>query len=76
MLDDKTQQVGIMRYGLYEPIELNTRKIKRLTDKKLGITSSKKGKDDEEDDEEHEDEEDEEDEEDDEEVEEDDDEEV
>ena len=37
LLDDKTQQVGIMRYGLYEPIELNTRKIKRLTEKKQGI---------------------------------------
>ena len=31
-----------MRYGLYEPIELNTRKIKRLTDKKQGITGSNK----------------------------------
>jgi hypothetical protein len=41
MLDDKTQQVGIMRYGLYEPIELNTRKIKRLTEKKNGIKENK-----------------------------------
>jgi len=37
MLEDKTQQVGIMRYGLYEPIELNVRKIKKLTEKKQGL---------------------------------------
>ena len=55
MLDNKTQQVGIMRYGLYEPTELNTRKIKRLTDKKQGIIGSKKEvEDDDEDDDDNE----------------------
>jgi hypothetical protein len=66
MLDDKTQQVGIMRYGLYEPIELNTRKIKRLTEKKTGIIGHKNKDEEDEEDYDEEDKEDEEDEEDDE----------
>ena len=75
LLDDKTQQVGIMRYGLYEQTELNTRKIKRLTEKRQGITGDKNEEDEEDDEEENDEEDDDEnDEEDDEEEEEDDDE--
>jgi hypothetical protein len=54
-----------MKYGLYEATELNTRKIKRLTNKKQGIVESKNEDEEYENDEDEEDENDEEEEEDD-----------
>jgi hypothetical protein len=55
-LDNDNQKIGIMKYGLYEATELNTRKIKRLTNKKQGITRNKNEEDENEEDENEEDE--------------------
>ena len=62
MLDRPNQQKGILDYGLYEPVFLDSRKMKRLINKKQGssIVSEKEEKeeeDEEDDDEEEEDEE-------------------